>query len=147
MILSKACQHAIRALVYIQQQASEGESTIGIKAIASGTNSPAPITAKILKDLVKHGLINSKKGPGGGFSISTETGGTNVIDVVLLLEGKDAMKKCPFGIPHCSDDNPCPAHNEYKVIRAQMTELFEKLTIEELSKNTEANKGLFGFNS
>lgn len=145
MILSKACQHAVRALVYIQQQHTEGKTQVGIQAISKGTNSPAPITAKILKDLVKHGLINSKKGPGGGFSVSEKTPNTSVIDILMLLEGKDALSKCPFGIPNCSDQNPCPAHFDYIKIRTQMNALFEKLTVLELSKDIEKNKNIFGY--
>jgi len=33
------------------------------------------------------------------------------------MEGDAWYYKCGLGLKHCSDDNPCPLHNEYKVIR------------------------------
>ena len=101
------------------------------------------ITAKILKDLVKHGLINSRKDPVGGFFISYKTDSTSLLDILQLIEGNDFFQSCLLGLPYCSESKPCPAHFEYSDIKANFSVLFEKLNILELSKNLDQHKDLF----
>lgn len=143
MTISKTFQHAVRALVFIQQKNLNGVDYVGIKTISEGISSPTPITAKVLKDLVKHELLISRKGPGGGFSISETTGSATVLDLLRLVEGPKILEKCLLGLPNCSDAQPCPAHFEYREIRSNITALFENLNILELSKNLDENQDLF----
>ena len=101
------------------------------------------IIAKILKYLVKYGLINSRKDPVGGFFISYKTDSTSLLDILQLIEGNDFFQSCLLGLPYCSESKPCPAHFEYSDIKANFSVLFEKLNILELSKNLDQHKDLF----
>lgn len=66
MMLGKSTEYAIRALVYIAMQNGR-QKRPGCKEVAKEIGSPEHFTAKILQQLVKHGVINSAKGRGGGF--------------------------------------------------------------------------------
>ena len=67
-MFSKATEYALRATIYIAQKSSE-ENKIGIDEIAKVIGSPKSFTAKILQQLSKNQIIDSIKGPNGGFSI------------------------------------------------------------------------------
>ena len=56
----------MRAVFFIAQKSVDGRK-VGIKEVAAGIDSPEPFIAKILQDLSKRGLIQSTKGPNGGF--------------------------------------------------------------------------------
>ena len=65
-MFSKTCEYAIRALIFIAHKSKGGLKT-GIKEISAGIDSPAHFIAKILQDLSRRGLVQSMKGPTGGF--------------------------------------------------------------------------------
>ena len=65
-MLSNSCRYGIRAVVYLASRYSE-KNNIGIKEISGVLNLPAPFLAKILQQLARHKILNSVKGPNGGF--------------------------------------------------------------------------------
>ena len=67
-MFSKTCEYAIRATIYIAEQ-SNLDRRVGIKDIAKAIDSPEPFIAKILQQLSKDQIIESVKGPSGGFSM------------------------------------------------------------------------------
>ena len=65
-IFSKTCEYAMRAVFFIAAKTANG-GRVGIKEIATGIDSPEHFLAKILQDLSRRGVIQSAKGPNGGF--------------------------------------------------------------------------------
>ena len=134
MTLSKTCQYAIRALVYIDAQTSStGNKRLSIKDIAESINSPQPFTSKILQVLTKRKVLGSSKGPGGGFYSTSRTEVTTIFEVIAMYEGLDHGNTCLLGLEHCSSTNPCPAHAHYQSIRDEMNKLFKSITVHQLA--------------
>ena len=71
-MFSKTCEYAIRAVILIAQKTADG-SRIGIKEVAAGIDSPEHFIAKILQELSRKGIIQSQKGPTGGFFLDAQT--------------------------------------------------------------------------
>ena len=115
-MISKSTEYAIRALVYVQLCNWE-QKRPGVGEIAREIEAPAPYSAKILHTLTKHRLLSSMKGRGGGFFFENNQSDLTIFDVIHVMEGDAWYYKCGLGLKHCSDDNPCPLHEEYKVIR------------------------------
>lgn len=118
----------MRAVFYIAQRSHEGNK-VGIKEIAENINSPEPFLAKILQQLSRQGLIGSSKGPNGGFYFDAEGLKRPLADIVSAVEGDDIFTGCGMGLTYCSEDNPCPLHEEFKKIRNQITFMLHKTTI------------------
>lgn len=51
-MLSKTCEYAVRAVIYIAQQTKDG-NRVGIKDVAKGIDSPEYFIAKILQEMVQ----------------------------------------------------------------------------------------------
>ena len=66
-MLSNSCKYGIRAVVYLASRHTK--SNIGIKEISGDLGLPSPFLAKILQQLAKHKILNSVKGPNGGFTL------------------------------------------------------------------------------
>jgi len=64
-MFSKTCEYAIRAMIFIAQKSKLGR--VGIKEIAEAIDAPEHFIAKILQELCRKGLLQSLKGPTGGF--------------------------------------------------------------------------------
>lgn len=125
---SKTCEYALRAVMYIASQSTNGRK-IGIKEVADKINSPAHFLGKILQKLSKEGLIQSTKGPQGGFYISEEGLKRPLTDIVVAIEGTQFLYGCGMGLSYCSQENPCPLHDDFKEIRDRLNIMLHKTTI------------------
>jgi len=128
MVFSKTCEYALRAVIFIAQR-SENGTKIGIKEIAEGIDSPVHFIAKILQDLGKRGLVQSSKGPNGGFYINEAGQKKTLIDIVRAVDGDNIFTGCGLGLKNCSEIKPCPLHNEFKLIRSKIQTTLSSATI------------------
>lgn len=133
-MFSKTCEYAIRALIYIAQKSKDG-NRIGIKEIASGIDSPEYFIAKILQDLSRKGFVQSAKGPNGGFYMDDANLEQSVADIVREIDGDKLFSGCGLGLKECSEDHPCPIHNDFKHIRQEIKDMLDNSKIEMFVKN------------
>lgn len=127
-MFSKTCEYAIRALIFIGQNTKHG-NRVGIKEISAGIDSPEYFIAKILQDLSRKGYVQSAKGPNGGFYMSAENLETSIAKIVKEMDGDKIFSGCGLGLKLCSEDYPCPIHDDFKHIRKQISEMLENSKI------------------
>lgn len=130
-MLSLTCKTAIKAVIYLSCKSAEGQKA-GIKEIAEQINASEHTVGKILQTLAKRGLINSLKGPSGGFFINETQQMQPISDIVETIEGKQVFRECGLGLSKCSATHPCPIHNEYKVARDLIEKLFREKKVKDL---------------
>jgi Rrf2 family protein len=138
-MFSKACEYAIRAMLFIAQK-SENGSKIGIKEISKGIDAPEHFLAKILQDLSRKDIVQSIKGPNGGFYLDEAGRKYTIADIVKAVDGDDLFIGCGLGLKVCSEKNPCPLHDEFKIIRKKIHSMLESTTVAEF--NMDLMKGL-----
>ena len=143
-MFSKSCQYALQSVLYI---AIHGDSRqpIKIKEISEKQNIPIHFLGKILQILVKHKILVSVKGPTGGFILSDDKNDLTLLKIVEVVDGLDIFNQCGIGLRGCSDEQPCPIHNEYKVVKAKIRTLLEEKTLNELCKDVESGKSIVSF--
>jgi Rrf2 family protein len=127
-MFSKTCEYAIRAVIFIAQKTGEGER-VGIKEIARGIDSPEHFIAKILQELGRKQLVQSVKGPNGGFYLDKESLERSLADIVKTVDGEKIFLGCGLGLKQCSESHPCPIHHEFKKVRKGMLNMLEKAKI------------------
>lgn len=132
-MFSKACEYAIRATIYIADQSNRGRR-VGLKDISKEIDSPEAFTAKILQQLSKTQIIDSVKGPNGGFAMEVEKmSKIKLSQVVSAIDGDSVYRGCGLGFKECSEKQPCPVHDKFKVVRDELRKMLESTTILELS--------------
>ncbi|WP_317900058.1 RrF2 family transcriptional regulator [Aurantibacillus circumpalustris] len=132
-MFSKSCEYAIRATIYIAVQSNQ-DRRVGIKDISKEIDSPEAFTAKILQQLSRERIIDSVKGPNGGFAIDTERmSKIKLSQIVLAIDGDSVYKGCGLGFKECSEKQPCPVHDKFKVVRNELRKMLESTTVLELS--------------
>ena len=138
-IFSKTCEYAMRAVFFIAHRTADG-GRVGIKEIAVGIDSPEHFLAKILQDLRRRGVVQSAKGPNGGFYIDDKILKMPLSAIVEAVDGNGIFTGCGLGLDYCSEENPCPIHHEFKAIRNQIQELLQATKIGEF--NEDLNLGI-----
>lgn len=138
-MISQTCKIAIKAAIYLSVKSTTGYKA-SIKEIAEHINASEHTVGKTLQTLVKHSIINSFKGPTGGFYLSDEQQNQPIFNIVETIEGKGIFKKCGLGLSKCSATHPCPIHNEYKVARELIEQIFKEKKVKDLC--TAVNNGM-----
>lgn len=143
-MFSKASEYAIRATLYIAQKSNE-DKKLGIDEIAKAIDSPKSFTAKILQVLTKDNkIISSSRGPNGGFYLSPDAGNLPVMVILEVMGEDNVLKKCVLGLQLCSEIKPCPLHDRYKHIKAELIELFGSRTIRSLATDIRSGEVFIG---
>ena len=136
-MFSKACEYGIRASTYIALQSLQGRR-VSLKEIAEKINSPAAFTAKILHQLSKCNVLDSIKGPTGGFEISKENIKTIMLsDIVFAIDGNSIYEGCALGFDECNSNKPCPVHDKFLAIRDDLKNMLKKTSLFELATKLE----------
>lgn len=136
-IFSKACEYGIKATLHIATQSRAGRR-VSLNEIAEATDSPQAFTAKILQQLVRNQIIDSMKGPGGGFEMNqARQESIHLNHLVFAIDGDQVYKGCGLGLKECNEDKPCPVHDQFKIIRDELKEMLEKTSIATLVSQLE----------
>lgn len=132
-MFSKACKYAINAMIYMATL-PQGQERAGLKEISKAINSPEAFTAKILQELVKNDLLNSVKGPNGGFQIQRETSRMFLAEIVHAIDGDMIFLGCALGLEKCSEDHPCPVHHKFKAVRDHLTGMLMTTSLKDVAE-------------
>ena len=91
-MLSKKTQYAFKALVYLTERAGKGP--ILISEISEKKKIPLKFLENILLELKKAGVLESKKGKGGGYYFAMDPRKVSLAKVMRLLDGPIALLPC-----------------------------------------------------
>lgn len=91
-MLSKKTQYAFKALIYLAEHADKGP--VLISEISKRKNIPLKFLENILLELRKAGVLESKKGKGGGYYFSVDPQQVSLAKIMRLLDGPIALLPC-----------------------------------------------------
>jgi Rrf2 family protein len=101
---------------------------------------PASFMAKILRKLVKAGLLRSARGVNGGFALQRPAGEISLLDIVEGVEGPIHLTECAPDPENCSLAHDCPVSSVWLEVQRQMTALLGETTLEALLSAPRKNK-------
>jgi len=132
-MFSKACEYAIKASIYIAHQ-SLSNRKVSLKDVAKAIESPGAYTSKILQQLSRCNIINSDKGPTGGFSMDKQKlDKVKLSTIVYAIDGDAIYNGCGLGLKKCNEKIPCPVHDQFKTIRDGLKNMLESTTVKSLT--------------
>lgn len=133
MLFSKAVEYAIQALIYLAVKNSSEPVMIG--EIAKSYEIPQQFLAKIVQTLVKHRLLVAVRGRRGGVKLAKPANEIYLPHIVQAIEGPPPEEEpCIFGLDVCSDEQPCPLHHRWEVIREEIREMLNREDLSQLAK-------------
>jgi Rrf2 family protein len=91
-MLSKKTQYAFKALIYLSEHVDEGP--VLISEISEKKNIPLKFLENILLELRKAGILESKKGKGGGYYFAVDPRKVTLATIMRLLDGPIALLPC-----------------------------------------------------
>ena len=138
-MLSKRSQYALKALGYLAYKYDQGP--VLIAEIALKKKIPLKFLENILLELRKAGVLESKKGKGGGYYIKDDPSKTSVAKVMRIVDGPIAMLPCVslYFYEKCEncDEFNCGLHGIMENVRDATLGILENKTIQDLASGKE----------
>ncbi|MCG3197349.1 MAG: Rrf2 family transcriptional regulator [Candidatus Omnitrophica bacterium] len=131
-MLSQTSRYALRAAYCIAHLREE--SPIQAREVARMTHIPANYLHKILHDLVRHGILESSRGVGGGFRLKRPKERITLRELIDPFEDTQERTGCPFGNLHCGAGNPCPVHDQWAEILTRYEGFLGNTTLADLAE-------------
>ena len=129
-MISRSAVHAIRALSALSTLPPGVR--MGTATLARKIDAPPNYLGKLLQTLARHGLVDSRKGLGGGFSLARMPGEIRLLDVVQPMEQVERFKGCFLGRAECSDADPCALHDRWADLRDRYLAILSETTLSDL---------------
>jgi Rrf2 family protein len=131
MYVSQTAEYALRAMSYL---ANRGEADGGVRAadLAQEVSVPLAYLQKILRRMVVAGLLESRKGHGGGFRLIVSPQEVTFGDVLRAADFDLVPGHCAFGWNDCDPENPCPLHPAWSRLNDSITEWAESSTLSDV---------------
>jgi Rrf2 family protein len=137
---SHASELAIRAALHLAAQPPGKLSPI--REIAAGTGLPAAYLAKVMRLLIRAGLVRAFRGPGGGLELGLPPASISLASLVCAVEGEWKEQRCILGMGVCSDSQPCPLHSQWIPLRGQFLRLLDETSLEMLVQAAQERQSL-----
>ena len=138
-MLSHKAQYAFRALTYLVNKYDKGP--VLISEIARKKSIPLKFLENILLELKHAGILESKKGKGGGYYIKNNPSKTSVASVVRIVDGPIAMLPCIslYFYEKCKncDEKNCGLHDIMEKVRDATLKILENRTLQDLATGVE----------
>lgn len=109
--LSQTAEYALRAMAWIA--ARSPDRPLLARDVSVETRIPAQYLSKILRRLVLAGVLESRKGRGGGFMLTRPPERISFRDVLVAVDAFPAEDRCAFGWGTCNPARPCPLHESW----------------------------------
>jgi FeS assembly SUF system regulator len=134
--LSKVADYGIVMMTHLARHPDRQHTA---PEIAAQSHLPLPMASKILKGLVRAGLLVSHRGVKGGYGLARPALAISVADVIVALEGPIALTACIEHAPgECDIEALCPARANWQRINAAIRHALEGITMNEMAQTVPA---------
>lgn len=124
-------RYALLALVRLPSDGSFQHA----RTLAEELGLPGPFLAKILQDLSHVGILDSQRGPFGGFRLARPAEAVSVREVVDALEGHAPWDPCLLWHPSGASDCHCPMRPVWNALLTLIDATMTNTTLADLRNN------------
>ena len=128
--LSEATYLAFHALALI----GISDRRMTIKEIAERTGTSANHMSKVMQTMVRAGIVDSVRGPSGGFILAIEPQAVKLIDLYEVFEGKLTVSQCPFNRTRCPFSR-CLFNGILQKLSKEFRDYLEENTLQDIIDN------------
>jgi len=133
--LSTKGQYGVRAMYEIAKAGSIGPVTI--KEISKKQDVSVAYLEQILNKLRKAGIIQSVKGPGGGYMLARVPETISIGQILKELEGPVAITSCLDPSEGCVRVDSCVTHLLWKSLGDNIERFLDRMTLHDLLKGNQ----------
>lgn len=142
-MLSNRAKYATRAILELSLRYEEGP--VRLSEVAEAQDIPLPFLQQIMASLRLQGVVQSFKGPGGGFQLARHPREIILGDLVRLMDGPLAMMSCVSVTRKaecgCPEPEVCGLRQAFKAARDAMSDVLDRTNYEDIRRRHRENAG------
>ena len=129
MRLTTKGRFAVTAMIDLAMRQHQGPVTL------AGISQRQKISLSYLEQLFgklrRHELVESTRGPGGGYTLARPAKNVTVADIIFAVDEPLDATQCA-GKENCNDDGPCMTHELWSNLTKRMIDYLDSVTLGEL---------------
>ena len=90
--------------------------------------------------LRRHALVESVRGPGGGYRLARPTAKVSVADIIVAVDEPLDATQC-HGMENCQEDKRCMTHNLWAALNEKLYDYLNSVTLQDLVAEHKAKNG------
>jgi Rrf2 family transcriptional regulator, cysteine metabolism repressor len=150
MMFSTKAEYGVRVMAHLARSGSDSPISLGTVADSEGL--PLAYLEHLVQRLRKAGLVQSRRGAHGGYTLAREAGDITMAEVVRALEGDIAPIECitadADGVLMCSREHlenhePCPTKLPWMRVQGSIVRTLNEMTLDDLiqPRTTKSGRG------
>lgn len=129
-MISQTVEYSLRAVILL---ASRYDEAMTVREIAERARIPGPYLSKLMKNLVRANIVQSRRGLGGGFKLAGKPEDISIWDIIEASDNIGRIHSCPLEIE--GHTTLCPLHRRIDMALAQIEKAFRESTLDEILKD------------
>jgi Rrf2 family iron-sulfur cluster assembly transcriptional regulator len=138
MRLTTKGRFAVTAMIDLGMRQHRGPVTL------AGISERQSISLSYLEQLFgrlrRQGIVDSVRGPGGGYTLARPADGITVADIIRAVDENIDATQCG-GMGNCHEDHECMTHDLWIALNAHIYDYLEGVTLGELVQKQLAKQG------
>ena len=130
MQIPRRVDYGLRAVIYLSTHDPERSCSTAEIALHQGI--PRKFLEKIIQDLIRSGLVRSKRGPDGGYSLARLPHEISFRNVIEALEGPIAVNLCMDQRLTCNHLPQCAMFGVWTEVQRRVMDVFTHTTLADL---------------
>ena len=138
MKISRTSEYALKALIELAIDHQKGNTVTLINDVAKRKGIPQKYLEQILLRLKNAGVLVSKRGVGGGYSLSRPPENISLGEIVRVVEGSLAPVNCVSTSSHvdCPDESSCGLYSVMLEVKNAVSGVLDNTSLEDVSRRT-----------
>ncbi len=132
--MSKRADYALIALRHLATH--QGEAACSAADMAGAYAISAPLMAKILQRLAKHGMVKARHGAAGGYRLARPAEEISALDVIRAIDGPQTITSCITSHGECQQTHTCTVREPLRRVNRTILDVLDRLTISQMVDDT-----------
>ncbi len=137
MRLTTKGRFAVTAMLDLAMQG--GSRPVTLAGISRRQSISLSYLEQLFGKLRRHTLVDSVRGPGGGYTVARELGAISVADIISAVDEPLDTTKCG-GKENCHDDRKCITHDLWAKLNRHISDYLGAVTLKQLVDQQKAKQ-------
>lgn len=130
MILTTKARYAVMAVIEISEH--EKTQPVSLTTISEKQKISLSYLEQIFSRLKKAGIVDSIKGPGGGYVLAKDPSAINIADIIKAMGESIKMTRCKTGAGCVTVSSKCKTHHLWRGLENRIYEYLESVSLNNL---------------
>ena len=129
MRLTTKGRFAVTAMIDLAMRQHQGPVTLA--GISQRQKISLSYLEQLFDKLRRHELVDSTRGPGGGYTLSRSAKEVTVADIIFAVDEPIDATQCG-GKENCTDDGQCMTHELWSTLNKKIVEFLDSISLAEM---------------